>query len=67
MSVINVPSELEHALMTRAARRKIGVNELVCEALAWYLQVGDDLLDELSAWQEIRDEAMQRCQEPPDR
>jgi len=49
-----IPPELERALGNRAAERQISTEDLVREALAWYLQIDVDLLDELSAWQEIR-------------
>jgi predicted transcriptional regulator len=54
-----IPPELQRALTTRAAERQVTPEELVREALAWYLQIDADLLDELSAWQEIRDEAIE--------
>ena len=32
--------------------------ELVRDALRWYLQITPELWDELDAWQEVRDEAL---------
>jgi hypothetical protein len=60
-----IPPELQQALATRAAKCQITPEELVRQALAWYLQIDADLLDELSAWQEVRDEALELAEEPP--
>jgi hypothetical protein len=60
-----IPTELARALTDRAAKRQVAPEELVREALAWYLQIDPDLLDELTAWQEIRDEALLLAEEPP--
>jgi hypothetical protein len=60
-----IPPELQQALTSRAAERQIAPEELVREALAWYLQIDAELLDELSAWQEVRDEARELVEEPP--
>jgi hypothetical protein len=38
---------------------------LVGEALHWYLQLEPQLLDELDAWQAVRDEAFDIVEEPP--
>lgn len=54
---VTVPQELEVALQQKAAERKTSVGQLVREALEWYLQMDAELLDELTAWQEVRDEA----------
>ena len=56
---ITIPPELERAVKARADQRKITVEELVREALSWYLNTDSELLDDLSAWQEVRDEARQ--------
>jgi hypothetical protein len=60
-----IPPELQQAIASRAAERKIAPEELVREALAWYLQIDAESLDELSAWQEVRDEARELVEEPP--
>ncbi len=54
---VKIPEELEAALQQKAAERKTSVGQLVREALQWYLQMDPELLDELTAWQEVRDEA----------
>ncbi len=54
---VTIPKELEQAIERRAAERRTSVENLVQEALHWYLQTDSELLDELTAWQEIRDEA----------
>ena len=65
MTTVPVPSDLEQALSQCAARRRVAVDEIVHEALSWYLQISDDLWDELTAWQEVRDEAFDLVKEPP--
>jgi hypothetical protein len=62
---ISIPSELEKALVDRAQERQISLEELVREALVWYMQISPATIDELSAWQEVRDEALQLVEEPP--
>jgi hypothetical protein len=52
-----IPQEIEQLLTARAAARHITVEQIVIEALTWYLNVGEETVDELAAWQEIRDEA----------
>jgi hypothetical protein len=54
---VTIPAELEDVLQQKAAERKTSVEQLVQEALQWYLQMDAELLDELTAWQEVRDEA----------
>ena len=49
--------ELEQALINQAQQRQMELEELVREALLWYLQLGAATLDEFAAWQEVRDEA----------
>ncbi len=56
---VSVPPELETTLAARAQERQVSPEELVREALCWYLQFSGPLLDELTAWQEVRDEALQ--------
>ena len=53
----SIPLDIEQQLAARAAKRQTTVDQLVLEALNWYLHVEEDTLDELGAWQEIRDEA----------
>jgi hypothetical protein len=53
----SIPHDIEQRLAARAAKRQTSVDQLVLEALSWYLHVEEDTLDELGAWQEIRDEA----------
>ena len=54
---VTVPAELEDRLRSRAQQGRITVEELVRQALEWYLEVEPELADELDAWQEVRDEA----------
>ena len=56
---LTVPPALADALTSCAASRNISFDEVVHEALAWYVQIGPELLDELTAWREIHDEALQ--------
>ena len=55
---VRIPTKLEKALAARAKVRKISLHELVREALVWYMQLEDATVDELNAWQEVRDEAL---------
>jgi plasmid stability protein len=53
----SIPHDIEQRLTVRAAKRQMTVEQLVLEALSWYLGVEEETLDELAAWQQIRDEA----------
>ena len=53
-----IPQELEQKLVDRARERQVSVESLVGEALHWYLQLEPPLIDELEAWQAVRDEAL---------
>jgi hypothetical protein len=55
---VTIPREFVDALNQRAHQRHVPVEELVRQAVAWYLQLNEELLDELSAWQDVRDEAL---------
>ena len=55
---VAIPSELESEVVERARQRHVKVEDIVREALDWYLRVDVATLDELEAWQEIRDEAL---------
>lgn len=63
MSIV-IPSEMEQTLTAQAAHRHITPEQLVKEALTWYLQLDREFLDELAAWQEIRDEALELVENP---
>jgi hypothetical protein len=54
---VTLPASLETAVKAKAAQRNVSVEQLVEEALSWYLSADLEFLDELSAWQEVRDEA----------
>ncbi|MBI4601433.1 MAG: hypothetical protein HY721_05655 [Planctomycetes bacterium] len=54
---VTIPPELEKAVKARADQRRMTVEDLVHEALSWYLGTDWELVDELCAWQEVRDEA----------
>jgi hypothetical protein len=58
-----IPHRLEQKLVDQARLRNVSVEALVSEALDWYLQLDPNVLDELAAWQEIRDEALQIVEE----
>jgi hypothetical protein len=62
---VTVPAQLEAALRQKAAERQTSVEQLVQEALAWYLRTDGELLDELTAWQEVRDEAAEIVEGTP--
>ena len=55
---VSVPADLEKALADIARERQRPAEELVRDALRWYLQITPELWDELDAWQEVRDEAL---------
>lgn len=55
---IAIPAEIERALGEKASERHVTIEELVADALRWYLQIESGLGDELAAWQEVRDEAL---------
>jgi hypothetical protein len=57
MMTVTIPSYLQEALEKRAAERQVPVEQVVKEGLQWYLQMDEQLQDELAAWQEVRDEA----------
>jgi predicted transcriptional regulator len=59
-----IPAELERQLSERAQRRQVTVETLVREALDWYLRIDAATLDELSAWEDVRDEALRLAEEP---
>lgn len=59
-----IPEELEQKLHDCARQRKVSVEVLVGEALHWYLHLNPDVIDELQAWQEVRDEALLIAEEP---
>jgi predicted transcriptional regulator len=54
---VTIPPELEKAMQQKAADRQVSVEVMVREAIEWYLRLDAELLDELAAWQEVRDEA----------
>ncbi len=62
---VSIPADLQQALAARAAQRQMAPEDLVREALVWYLQIDTALLDELSAWQDVRDEALDIVEGPP--
>lgn len=55
---VTIPAELETAVQRKAEQRQIPVENVVREALEWYLGMDTELFDELAAWQEVRDEAI---------
>ena len=55
---VTIPAELEKAVADFARERQRQPEDLVRDALRWYLQITPELWDELDAWQEVRDEAL---------
>lgn len=62
---VHIPRELEPSLLQHAQQRQVSPHELVIEALQWYLQIGPASIDELAAWQTVRDEALRLVEESP--
>ena len=62
---VTVPVELEDRLRSTALQRRTSADELVRQALEWYLGTEPELMDELDAWQQIRDEAWVAVEELP--
>ncbi len=62
---VPIPVDLEDALRERAQRLQVSLDDVVREALRWYLQMDAATLDELTAWQEVRDEALRLVEERP--
>ena len=60
---VTIPHEMEEELKTRAKERQVSLDQLVREALEWYLRMDAELMDELNAWQEVRDEALNLVEE----
>jgi len=58
-----IPHRLEQKLAAEAQQRNVSIETLVSEALDWYLQLDRNVLDELTAWQDVRDEALQIVEE----
>ena len=61
---VAIPSELECEVIERARLRHVGVEDIVREALDWYLRIEAATLDELAAWQDVRDEALSLVEGP---
>ena len=62
---VTIPAELETAVQRKAEQRQVPVDNVVQEALEWYLRMNTELLDELAAWQEVRDEALEIVEGTP--
>ena len=62
---VTVPVELEDKLRSTALQRRTSADQLVRQALEWYLGTEPELMDELDAWQQIRDEAWVAVEELP--
>ncbi len=62
---VTIPAELETALQRKAEQRQLSLENVVQEALEWYLQMDTELLDEMAAWQEVRDESLQIVEGTP--
>ncbi len=56
---ITISNETESNLLTIANARSLSVDQLVQEIIHQYLADDATLADELAAWQEIRDEAIE--------
>lgn len=62
---ITIPADIERQLAARAERERTNIETVVHQALAWYLQTDPDIVDELEAWQEVRDEALKLVEDGP--
>jgi predicted transcriptional regulator len=62
---VTIPAELETAVQRKAEQRQVPVDNVVQEALEWYLRMNTELLDELAAWQEVRNEALEIAEGTP--
>jgi hypothetical protein len=62
---VTIPPEIENELAARAERNQTTVETLVRQALSWYLQTDPEIVDELEAWQELRDEALRLVEDGP--
>jgi hypothetical protein len=62
---VTIPTELEQPLATRAARLGVSTEEMVRQALTWYLAIDEGLFAELEDWQAVRDEALDLVERPP--
>jgi hypothetical protein len=62
---VPIPPELEQELLRRAQQSRMKVEEVVKAALHLYFHTDPSLLDELDAWQEIRDEALGLVEDSP--
>ncbi len=62
---VAIPKELEEAVHRKAEQCQVPIERVVQEALEWYLRTDVELLDELAAWQEARDEALEIVEGPP--
>jgi hypothetical protein len=60
---LTIPPELQEALAARAARQHLSTEEVVRQAIVWYLQTEAALQEELDDWQAIRDEALELIDE----
>ena len=58
-ATVTIPDQLEEKLRAYAAERQTTVEQLVREAVTWYVRLDPALFDELNAWQEVRDEALE--------
>ena len=56
---LTIPADIEQKLAKRAVQRNMSVEAILREAIDWYLQMDPAAIDELTAWQEIRDEALE--------
>lgn len=55
---VTIPEDLAGPLHRRAELQNRTMEDLVREALDWYLRIDPQLFDDMSAWQEVRDEAL---------
>ena len=62
---VSLPLELAQAVNERARNSHVPPEELVREAIAWYLRLDESLVDDLRAWQEVRDEAFDLTENGP--
>ena len=62
---VDIPADLATAIADRARGRQQPIDQIVRDALSWYLQIDPELWDDLDAWQEVRDEALGLVEDGP--
>lgn len=61
---ISIPEDVQEAISLRATKLGLKPDDLVHQALRWYLAMDDGVLEELDDWQRVRDEALELVERP---